>query len=185
MVRNMSSPASSADDLNALVEACLADDEKGKNMLYNRYASPMYAVCLRYLRNEDDARDVLHDGFIKVLSNLSTFRGTGPFEAWMRRIFVNASLEMLRRRKIRFMESEGDEPIEIPVAPAAVSSMGVKEIMKAVQELADGYRTVFNLYVMEGFSHAEIGDMLGISEQTSKSQLSRARAILQKKLTRH
>lgn len=147
--------------------------------LYARFAPKMYAVCLRYAGNSDDAQDILQDGFIKIYKNLSRFRAEGSFEGWIRRIFVNTSIEHLRRKTYLKPIAEKEENTIPYKEKSVLDNLGEKDILKLVKELSPGYRTVFNLYVVEGYTHKEIGDMLGISEGTSKSQLARARIILQ------
>jgi len=151
--------------------------------LYRRFSPKMYAVCLRYAQDSDDARDLLQEGFIKVYRNLDRYRGEGSFEGWIRRIFVNTAIEYYRKKSLEY--SRVSEKEETTIADADISvldELAVKDIIGLIQELAPGYRAVFNLYVIEGFSHKEIADMLNISEGTSKSQLARAKSILQKKV---
>lgn len=150
--------------------------------LYGRFAPKMYAVCLRYAGNADDAQDILQDGFVKVYKNLARFRGEGSFEGWVRRIFVNTAIEHLRRKTYLKPIAEKEENTIPNKEKSVLDKLGEKDIMKLISELSPGYRTVFNLYVVEGYTHREIGDMLGISEGTSKSQLARARMILQDKV---
>lgn len=140
----------------------------------------MYAVCLRYTKDEDEAQDVLQDGFIKVFRNLEKFRGEGSFEGWVRRIFVNTSIEYYRKAVNLKPVTEKEERTLEDHDLSAMDNMNEKEIIKLINELSPGYKTVFNLYVIEGYSHKEIADMMGISEGTSKSQLARAKAVLQK-----
>jgi RNA polymerase sigma-70 factor (ECF subfamily) len=139
----------------------------------------MYAVCLRYAGDTDDAQDILQDGFVKVYKNLDRFRGEGSFEGWVRRIFVNTSIEHLRRKTHLKPIAEKEENTIPYKENTVLDNLGEKDILKLVRQLSPGYRTVFNMYVVEGFTHREIGDILGISEGTSKSQLARARMILQ------
>ena len=154
--------------------------------LYNRFAPKMYAVCLRYANNTDDAQDLLQEGFIKVYRNLHRFRAEGSFEGWIRRVFVNSSIEHFRKKAILLSSVSDKEENTIENADiSALDSMAEKDIIRLIQELSPGYRTVFNLYVVEGYSHKEIGEKLGISEGTSKSQLARAKAILQKKVSQY
>jgi RNA polymerase sigma factor (sigma-70 family) len=143
----------------------------------------MYAVCLRYANNADDARDLLQEGFIKVYRNLDKFRKEGSFEGWVRRVFVNTAIEHFRRKVNMNSISEREETTMEEGAFNALDHLAEKDIIQLVQELSPGYRTVFNMYVLEGYAHREIADMLGISEGTSKSQLARAKSILQKKVT--
>jgi RNA polymerase sigma-70 factor (ECF subfamily) len=154
--------------------------------LYNRFAGKMYAVCLRYANNAEDAQDLLQEGFIKVYRNLHRFRAEGSFEGWIRRVFINSSIEHLRKKSVQMSKVTDKEEDTIEDADiSALDSLAEKDIINLVQELSPGYRTVFNLYVIEGYSHKEIGEQLGISEGTSKSQLARARSILQKKVTQY
>lgn len=139
----------------------------------------MYAVCLRYAGNAEDAQDILQDGFIKIYKNLTRFRGEGSFEGWIRRIFVNTSIEHLRRKTFLKPIAEKEENIIPYKEKNVLDNLGEKDIMQLISELSPGYRAVFNMYVVEGYTHKEIGDILGISEGTSKSQLARARMILQ------
>jgi RNA polymerase sigma-70 factor (ECF subfamily) len=148
--------------------------------LYEKFSGKMYAVCLRYTKDEDEAQDVLQDGFIKVFRNLEKFRGEGSFEGWVRRIFVNTSIEYYRKAVNLKPVTEKEERTLEDQDLSAMDNMNEKEIIKLINELSPGYKTVFNLYVIEGYSHKEIADMMGISEGTSKSQLARAKAVLQK-----
>jgi RNA polymerase sigma-70 factor (ECF subfamily) len=154
--------------------------------LYKRFAPKMYAVCLRYANNADDAQDLLQEGFIKVYRNLGKYRGDGSFEGWIRRIFVNTSIEYFRKKSAVLTGlSEREEKTIEDADISALDQLAEKDIIRFIQELSPGYKTVFNLYVVEGYSHREIADMLGISEGTSKSQLARAKGILQKKVTQY
>jgi RNA polymerase sigma-70 factor (ECF subfamily) len=140
----------------------------------------MYAVCLRYAGNADDAQDLLQEGFIKVFSNVHRFRGEGSFEGWMRRIFVNTSIEHFRKKSNAYAITETEENTIQDKQWSVVESLAAKDLVSMIQELSPGYRTVFNMYVVDGYSHKEIGQLLGISEGTSKSQFARAKVILQK-----
>ena len=146
----------------------------------------MYAVCFRYAANATDAQDLLQEGFIKVYKNLHRFRAEGSFEGWIRRVFVNTSIEHYRKKSIQLSTvSEKEEATIEDSDISALDQMAEKDILAIIQELSPGYKTVFNLYVVEGYSHKEIGDILGISEGTSKSQLARAKSILQKKIAQY
>jgi len=160
--------------------------------LYNTYAPVLLSVCLRYCGNRQDAEDVLHDGFIKILKHIHTFkaRSSGSFEGWMKRIIVNTALNSLRDQT-RERQLLDIDPIQerIPDEPDEANSwenlhelIGREKIMQMICELPSGYRTVFNLYAFEDYSHKEIADNLQFSESTSKSQLSKARALLRKKI---
>lgn len=169
-----------------LIAGCIAGDRKMQEELYNRFASKMYAVCLRYANNADDAQDLLQEGFIKVYKNLHRFRAEGSFEGWVRRVFINSSIEHYRRKaaKLSTVSDKEESTIEDHDI-SAIDTLAEKDIINLIQDLSPGYRTVFNLYVIEGYSHREIGEMLNISEGTSKSQLARAKGILQKKVTQY
>jgi len=154
--------------------------------LYLRFSPKMYAVCFRYAANATDAQDLLQEGFIKVYRNLHRFRAEGSFEGWIRRVFVNTSIEHYRKKSIQLSTvSEKEEATIEDSDISALDQMAEKDILAIIQELSPGYKTVFNLYVVEGYSHKEIGDILGISEGTSKSQLARAKSILQKKIAQY
>lgn len=169
-----------------LIKGCVAGDRRMQEELYKRFSPKMYAVCLRYANNPDDAQDLLQEGFIKVYRNLHRFRAEGSFEGWVRRVFVNTSIEHFRKKSTQLSSvSEKEENTIEDVDITALDSLAEQDIINIVQELSPGYRTVFNLYVVEGYSHKEIGELLGISEGTSKSQLARAKSILQKKVAQY
>jgi RNA polymerase sigma factor (sigma-70 family) len=164
-----------------LVEGCIKGDKRYQKMLYDSYSKKMYGLCLRYCHNQDIAKDVMQDGFVKIINNISQFKFTGPLEAWVRRIMVNTAIQFYR--DAAFLNEVDLEEAQHEVRyDHAFEKLSQDEILKVIQKLAPGYRSVFNLYVIEGYTHAEIAEMLGISENTSKSQLSRARAILQEEI---
>jgi RNA polymerase sigma factor (sigma-70 family) len=162
-----------------LISGCLEGSRRMQEELYRRLSPRMYAVCLRYAANAEEAEDILQEGFIKVFKKLDSFRGEGSFEGWVRRIFVNTAIEHFRRKRYLQPVTEKEENTLEGKSLSALDGLGEKDILALVQQLSPGYRTVFNMYVVEGYTHKEIGDMLGISEGTSKSQLSRAKVILQ------
>ncbi|WP_052324128.1 RNA polymerase sigma factor [Flavihumibacter sp. ZG627] len=168
-----------------LIKGSIAGDPRIQEILYQRFAPKMYAICLRYAGNNDDAQDLLQEGFIKVFRNLEKFRNEGSFEGWLRRVFVNTSIEHYRRKVHLNSISEKEEVGIEDVSVSVLDQLAERDIVQLVQELSPGYRAVFNLYVIEGYSHKEIGEILGISEGTSKSQLARAKSILQKKVAEH
>lgn len=169
-----------------LIRGCIEGDRRIQEELYRRFAPKMYAVCLRYANNADDAQDLLQEGFIKVYKNLHRFRAEGSFEGWIRRVFVNSSIEHFRKKSAKLTTVSDKEESTIENSDiSALDSLAEKDIIRLIQDLSPGYRTVFNLYAIEGYSHKEIGDKLGISEGTSKSQLARAKAILQKKVAQY
>ncbi|MEI9942673.1 MAG: RNA polymerase sigma factor [Chitinophagaceae bacterium] len=162
-----------------LIRGCLAGDRRMQEELYSRFSPRMYAVCLRYAGNAEEAEDILQESFIKVFRKLDTFRSEGSFEGWIRRVFVNTAIEHFRRKRYLQPVTEKEENTMEGNYLSVLDTLAERDIMELVQELSPGYRTVFNMYVVEGYTHKEIGDMLGISEGTSKSQLSRAKVILQ------
>lgn len=166
----------------ALIEACLKGDQKAHKQLYDKHVRTMFGICLRYSSSYDEAKDLLQEGFIKVFTKLSQFSHNGSFEGWMKRIFVNTALEHFRNQKKWMSETEIEAADENPHHDYTLEKISQKEILQVMNQMAPGYRTVLNLYIIEGYSHAEIAEMLGISENTSKSQLSRARVILQQEL---
>ncbi len=162
-----------------LIQGCINGDRNMQEELYRRFAPKMYAVCLRYAGNSAEAEDILQEGFIKIFRKLESFRGEGSFEGWIRRIFVNTSIEHFRRKNYLQPVTEREENTIEGNYLSVLDSLAEQDILALIQELSPGYRTVFNLYVIEGYTHKEIGEMLGISEGTSKSQLSRGKTILQ------
>lgn len=151
-----------------------------QKLLYDRFSSKMYGVCLRYTENNEDANDLMQEGFIKVYKSLSKFRAEGSFEGWIRRIFINTSIEHYRKKVKLYKVTEVQEnTIEDPEVDV-LDSLATKDILNIVNELSPGYKQVFNMHVVEGYSHKEIADLLGITEGTSKSQLARAKAVLKK-----
>lgn len=167
-----------------LVEACIRKEAAAMEKFYNRFASKMYGVCLRYMDNPDDAKDLLHDGFIKAFQSLGQFKNEGSLEGWLRRLFVNKALEILRSRKVKWAAEDLDAAEQLPHSLQTDSSLTKEEIFKEIQQLAPGYKTVLNLFIIEGYTHEEISKMLGISVSTSKSQLFRARQILMERFTK-
>jgi len=162
-----------------LIRGCLEGDRKMQEELYKRFSPKMYAVSLRYAGQNDDAQDILQDGFVKVFRNLGMYRGEGSFEGWIRRIFVNTAIEHYRRKANVYPVTETHENVMEARDASALDSLSIKDLQAIIRQLSPGYKTVFNLYVIEGYSHKEIAEMMGISEGTSKSQLARAKAILQ------
>jgi RNA polymerase sigma factor (sigma-70 family) len=163
-----------------LIKGCIAGNRNMQEALYNRFSPKMYSVCLRYSNTSDDARDLLQEGFIKIFKNLEKYRGDGSFEGWVRRIFVNTSIEHFRRATTTQSVTETHENTFEDKEWSAFDNLAQKDIFNMIKDLSPGYKQVFNMYVIEGYSHKEIGDIMGISEGTSKSQLARAKMILQK-----
>lgn len=166
-----------------LIKACIKQERWAQKELYETYYSPMMGVCMRYSNNEDDALDILHEGFIKVFRNISKYQVGTSLSAWIRRIMVNTAIDFYRKN-IRRRTEDIEDAFDISTEEAdAISKCAEKEILEAVQQLSPVYRAVFNLYVIEGYSHKEVGDLLNISESTSRSNLVKARTKLKKILT--
>jgi len=164
----------------------ISDCKKGKAVaqkaVYDRYASMMLAVCVRYIKDRMEAEHVMVGGMVKVFSNIDQFQEQGSFEGWIRRIMVNESLMYLRKHKNMSITQDIDDMREEPNYDSLGHALGAADLIGMIDELPVGYRTVFNLYAIEGYKHEEIAEMLGISTGTSKSQLNRARKQLQKQL---
>ena len=167
-----------------LIDGCLLGRQLAQKQLYERYSARMMAVCLRYAQTTFEAEDILQEGFLTVFRTLGSFRRECPLEFWIRRIMINAALRQHRRNAPLVAVSDGDYPETLASEEFTFSNYAYSELLNVVQELAPRYRLVFNLYAIEGYTHKEIGEMLGISEGTSKSQYSRARVVLQTKLAR-
>lgn len=165
--------------LEDVVRGCQVGDRKCQEMLYKSTSSKMLGICMRYARDQFEAEDMMQTGFVKVFKKLNDFRWEGSFEGWMRRIMVHTSIEFYRKniRTLNVVDISETLSTEA-VTDFDMSSINVKDLMRLIQNLSPGYRLVFNMYAIEGYSHREIGEQLGISEGASKSQLSRARAIL-------
>lgn len=161
-----------------LIRGCLRGSAQCQRRLYEQFAGKMYAVCLRYARSTSDAADILQEGFVKVFTKLDQFQFQGSFEGWVRRIMVNTALRAYQRQRFDH-ESSGYEHLpESPVDPDAISNLSEAELLRLISRLPDGYRVVFNLVAIEGYSHAEVAEMLNIQESTSRSQLTKARRWL-------
>ncbi len=169
-------------DEKTLIKECLEQKQSAQTELYTSFSGKMFGVCLRYAKNRMDAEDLLHEGFLKVLTNLKKYRGEGSFEGWMRRIMINTSINFYRTKTSNFMVHI-DEVFDLEISDVdAVSRMSEKELVSHIQELPDGYRMIFNMYVVEGYKHKDIAEILNISESTSKTQLLKAKKSLQQKL---
>ncbi|TXK25013.1 sigma-70 family RNA polymerase sigma factor [Pontibacter qinzhouensis] len=165
-----------------LITGCQRAESKAQKSLYERFAGPMYGVCLRYLKNQMDAEEALLNGFMKIYQHIGQYEAKGSFEGWVRRIMVNEALGFLRKKEPLHLAIE-DSHIQVAGTTGADQELAEDELLELLQTLPAGYRAVFNLYAIEGYGHKEIADMLGITEGTSKSQLSKARAMLQRRLS--
>ncbi len=167
-----------------LIERCKANDRLAQKALYERFSAKMFGVCRRYVKTVENTEEVLLMGFCKVFKKMDTFSDKGSFEGWIRRIMVNESL-MFLRKNYRFNEHQDID--EVPVRAVQVTiedELAAQDILQLLEQLPIGYRTVFNLYVIEGFKHREIAEQLGISINTSKSQLILAKKKLQEMIKR-
>jgi RNA polymerase sigma factor (sigma-70 family) len=171
-------------DIKKIIKGCIAGNRRDQELLYRRHSGKLYAVCLRYARNDEEARDILQEGFIKIFENLHHYKNEGSFEGWVRRIVVNTALEKFRSRHNLFRVDDIDTISEHEAEAEGEDYTGLDaiDLLYIIKELPPKYRMVFNLYAIEGYSHKEISRMLNISEGTSKSNLSRARTILQRKV---
>lgn len=165
-----------------MLKACLSGDRQAQKTLFQMYAGKMMVVCLRYARHYQEAEDILQDAFIKVFTHLGDYENAGSFEGWVRRIIVNTAIKHTQKKSFSHEDFGLDHVKEDSVRPDVFSMLSEEELIKLISALPDGYRMVFNLYVIEGYSHREIGDLLNIEEATSRSQLLKARRILQLKV---
>ncbi len=165
---------------DALISGCISGRADYQKLLFQKYAPTMFAVCLRYAPDYHQAEDFLQEGFIKVFNKLHQYANKGSFEGWLRTIFVNNSIEALRKNKKWYELFPDEQSPQLISTSNILDHLATQELLACIQKLPDGYRTIFNLYVIEGFSHKEISKKLEISEGTSKSQLSRARVALQR-----
>lgn len=165
------------------IEGCRRKDRTAQKALYDRFAPKMLAVCCRYIRDRMEAEDVMVTTFMKVFERLDQFKGEGSFEGWIRRIAINESLTYLRKNKNMYLETNLEVADEEADFPPIGGDLEAEDLLKLIAALPTGYRLVFNLYAIDGYSHKEIAEQIGITESTSKSQLSRARGHLQEKLT--
>ena len=165
-----------------LIEKCIAQDPESQRFLYDKFSDKMYAVCLRYASDRDHAKDLLQDGFIRMFKSLPKFQHKGSFEGWVRRVFVNCSIENYRRNRKGKYFQELSPQTEKQVGPDVLQSLRMEELLNLINALPAGYKTVFNMYVIDGYSHKEIAQELDITESTSKTQLRKARLALMEKI---
>lgn len=169
--------------LDNILKGCLKNNRQSQAELYKMFASGMFAICLRYTSNRDDAQDILQEGFVKIFQNLKSYKGNGSFEGWMKRIFINMALDKFRSNVSMLSIDDICENENFADKEAtALDNISEKEILEVIMQLPDQYRMVFNLSVIEGHSHQQIATMIGITESTSRSNLARAKLILKNKL---
>ncbi len=165
-----------------IIKGCAEGKQEFQRLLYDEFAGKMYGLCLQYSKDSEEAKDILQEGFIKVFKSIGQFSFSGSFSGWIRRVFVNTAIESFRNKKMKFSDVEIQNISEPFAFDDIIAEMSAKEILKLVQELSPRYRLVFNLYAIEGYTHKEIAEKLNISDGTSKSNLARARVILQNKV---
>ncbi|MEZ4799669.1 MAG: sigma-70 family RNA polymerase sigma factor [Flavobacteriales bacterium] len=174
------------DEIKDIIEGCVRGEKRFQDRLFKKYASLLFGICLRYAKNKMEAEDVLQEVFVKIYQNIQSYHHDGSFEGWLRRIAVNTSITQYRKN-LKHAYQEDIDDVYLGNKPDLIvhedHEFTKEELMHCIEKLPQGYKTVFNLYVVEGFMHKEIADMLGIDVNTSKSQLSRAKTYLQRELT--
>jgi RNA polymerase sigma factor (sigma-70 family) len=165
-----------------LIQGCIKKDITAQQALFERYAGILMTICRRYARDQHEAEDMLQESFISIFSHIHQFKFAGSFEGWLKRITVNAAIKILQKRKIKVIGITNDQHELISPDFNVYSDLSTEEILKLISQLPDGYRVIFNLYAIEGYSHEEIAVMLNIKTATSRSQLSKARAILKDRI---
>jgi len=167
-----------------IILGCVKEDSRFQRLLFEKYYSKMFAICIRFSQNEEEAKDILQEGFIKAFERIKKFKAESSLNTWLSRIMVNHSIDCLKNRNKNLFSSISENMLTIPDSTEfeeeLVKDLSPEEALDLLQKLPDGYRTIINLYAVEGLSHKQIGENLGISEGTSKSQLSKARTFLKK-----
>jgi len=166
-----------------LIKACCKRDRKAQHELFKRHKDSLFLLCCKYCRNEIEAEDTLHDVFITIFNKIKTYKGTGSFEGWMKRIAIFKAIDVFKSKE-EFAIEINDDILEDTTEADSLEQVPLDIILKTIQELPDQYRLVFNLYQLDGYTHKEVGDILSISEGTSKSNYHRAKLILRNKLSR-
>ena len=167
-----------------IIAGCIQEKKQCQEELFRRYAGKMLGICMRYARYQMEAEDMLQEAFIRVFDYIHQFKGKGSLEGWIKRIVINTAIKKTQKKSFQ-NEALGIEPHQdVPISPNVYDHLQAEEILALIKELPDGYRTIFNLYAIEGYSHKEIADLLGIQESTSRSQLVKARKLLQSILTK-
>lgn len=161
-----------------LIKRCIKGKADAQRILYDRYAGLLYAVCFRYCKNAEDASDVLQESFINIFTHLKKYGGEGSFEGWMRKITVNCAIKQYHKTAKRVDSADIEFSPDAVTYDNAIDALNAEDLIATINQLPDGYRIVFNMYAIEGYSHKEIGEKLGITESSSRSQLTRARKQL-------
>lgn len=172
-------------DEKDMIQGCIDGKRACQKMLYDRFSSKMLGVCMRYAKDRAEAEDMLQEGFIKVFQNIARFKNEGSFEGWIRRIMVFTAINFFKHRSRKFQEDLDHEEADAPYHDGIVEKISAKEIIALVQQMPEGYRMIFNLYAVEGYTHKEISEITGVAVGTSKSQYARARAYMQQLLAKH
>jgi RNA polymerase sigma-70 factor (ECF subfamily) len=165
-----------------LIKGCIRGDINCQHMLFKKYAGILMTICLRYSGNKQEAEDMLQEAFIRVFSFIGQYKFSGSLEGWLKRITINSALRILESKKIHFFELREEEQQFYTIETDMLSRLSKEELLNLISNLPEGYRIVFNLYVMEGYDHKEIAEILHIKEATSRSQLSKAKALLKEKI---
>lgn len=165
-----------------IISGCIRQNKQCQRLLFDQYAGKFMTLCLRYANNQMEAEDMMQEGFIAIFKNIEQYKNNGAFGGWMRKVIVNAALNILRKNKLHFVDIEDTSSYQPSVDAYSYSNMGEEDLMKLINALPKGYKVVFNLSIFEGYSHEEIGKMLDIQPATSRSQLVKARKMLQQQI---
>lgn len=168
--------------LHKLVQGCKNDDPQSQRALFEKYYGLLFGICLRYANDRDEAKDILQEGFVKIFNHIKNYEFTGSFEGWMKRVMINTAIDQYRKHQNEPYLQDIDAGPEPGIPEEGLENLKEEDLLKLIQGLPEGYRMVFNLYIIEGYNHQEIAEMLEINEGTSKSQLAKAKKMLQKKL---
>jgi RNA polymerase sigma-70 factor (ECF subfamily) len=172
-------------DEQSLIAGCIKGNQIAQKTLFESFSPKFFALCLRYMKSTDDAEDVLQEGMVKIFTKLPEYSGTGSFEGWMRRIIVNTCLDQIRKnQKLKFDVSIDKEEYKLSMNAHILENMSANELIEEIKKMPPGYRVVFNMFAIEGYSHQEIAQKLGVKESTSKSQYLRARAYLKERINK-
>lgn len=172
-------------DEQSLIAGCIKGNQIAQKTLFDSFSPKFFALCLRYMKSTDDAEDVLQEGMVKIFTKLPEYEGKGSFEGWMRRIVVNTCLDQIRKnQKLKFDVSMDKEEYKLSMNAHILENMSANELIEEIKKMPPGYRVVFNMFAIEGYSHQEIAQKLGVKESTSKSQYLRARAYLKERINK-
>lgn len=172
-------------DDESLIAGCIKGNQIAQKTLFDSFSPKFFALCLRYMKSTDDAEDVLQEGMVKIFTKLPEYKGKGSFEGWMRRIVVNTCLDQIRKnQKLKFDVSLDQEEYKLSMNAHILENMSANELIEEIKKMPPGYRVVFNMFAIEGYSHQEIAEKLGVKESTSKSQYLRARAYLKERISK-